>query len=444
MLGLFSTFLLSFGVFANPYFDPHVTQFSQSTRSMARTLPVLIVFKGGSLAENRIQLTIDLKRSTESQIARLRSSYDWAKSLEIKPLWIAQGAFTSLSSPQINALKQSDFVAGVYWSRKPYRVPRSEANLSFDRTQYTYGLTKLNVPQVRERFPQLLGKGVRIGVLDTGIAIQHPDLRGRLKVFRNFSPAQDPSPRDDFGHGTHVSGTIVGGAASGTAIGVAPQADLIVGRIFDGNGESTREMILNAMQWMADPDGDPHTNDYAQVVNSSWSDDEPFADRRPEDEPFCRIIDTWVKMNMIPVFSAGNTGPDVGTINIPAGCPQAFSVGATEQNDRSPHFSSTGPAVWKDLQLMKPEVSAPGFKIKSAERYGRYEEMSGTSMAAPHVSGAFALLLQAHPNASVEQIRRAMLEGAKDLGNPGQDAIFGYGRIDVLRSLEILGARQTN
>lgn len=435
---LFFSFFAASSV-AAPYLDLQVQSFI--SQGGFGTLPVLITFRDQGAVSgtvNRRSVMTSLIRTAQQNVDRLKSEMKGAGALKIEPLWILNGAFTHLSAAQLSELMKNDNIKGVYWSARPIRLLK-RVHPQADRTRdYTYGLKKVAVPEVRERYPHLLGTGIRVGILDTGLATQHPDLRGKLKVFKNFSPAKETTPRDDFGHGTHVAGTIAGGSASGQAIGVAPEVQLIVGRIFDGSGNSDRAQILRAMQWMADPDENPATDDYAQVVNSSWSDDDPFDTRDPEDEPFCQILQNWLRMNMIPVFSAGNTGPAVGTINLPAGCPQAFAVGATEHNDRSPHFSSTGPAVWRNLRLNKPEVSAPGFHVKSADRYGGYEEMSGTSMSAPHVTGAFAILLQANPRASAEEIKNAMTQGAKELGDPGQDAVFGYGRIDILNSLQIL------
>lgn len=449
---IFLSFLLNMAVagkvaMAQPMVDERVKEFlAEEIRQSETLLPVFVKFiddhlrgLGVDSGENPSQVIRQMQAVNGIEIERLVAIAPWAQSIELEPSWITNGLFTQLTADQISTLLQSKRIFGIYWSRKKVvlrKLADDQALAAPDR--FTYGLEKVGVPQLRRTAPDLLGTGVRVGILDTGIADKHPDLRGRLVQFKNFSPAAESEPRDDFGHGTHVAGTVAGGSSTGLAIGVAPRIDLIVGRIFDGNGESDTESILQAMQWMADPDGNSETNDFAQVVNNSWSDDEPYNTTNPEDNPFCQAVDGWVRIGIIPVFSAGNTGPSESTIGLPGGCPSAISVGATEQNDRSPHFSSTGPAIWRNMELIKPEISAPGFEIKSAERFGGLETMSGTSMSAPHVTGAFAILLQAFPLASVQQIKNALLLGAKDLGRPGQDNIFGYGRVDLVKSLEIL------
>lgn len=426
---------------ASPFVEGGIQVFLNSPQASWEKIPVLLLF-GQSADEKALLESGTSAQQVNERLQKINSRKVSAlpEDIHARGLWVVNGALASVSLANVKELLTLPEIRGIYRSDKKYQLKKFEQTVV--SADFTYGLKNIGVPELRQRFPLLTGKGVRVGILDTGLTPSHPDLKGRLKVFRNFSPSPDPGPADGFGHGTHVAGTIAGGQSGGVAIGVAPEADLIVARIFDGNGESTREKILEAMQWMADPDGNPSTADFAQVVNNSWSDDDPYNDRDPENEPLCAAVQTWVKLGMIPVFSAGNTGPSPGTINLPAGCPEAFSVAATEQSDRSPWFSSAGPAVWKSYRLAKPEVSAPGFQIKSASKDGGYEEMSGTSMAAPHVSGAFAILLQAFPRASAEEIKSAMLAGAKDLGEPSQDATFGWGRIDILKALDKLGGNQ--
>jgi subtilisin family serine protease len=448
---LFSAFLVSTSTSwaaTTPYLDNTVRNFIYSSEPVKAqsTLSTIISFEESHLANlselkladrpTRIRL---LKKDLEKKVKILQSSLGSKKKFEFDLFWLVGGIRVNLTADQIKNVLKSQAIKSVTWSQRPITLKiEPQQKLHTNLESFTYGLTKIGVPEVRSRFPNLTGSGVRVGILDTGIMSNHPDLIGKIRVFKNFSPSTDSSVRDDFGHGTHVAGTISGGASSGIEIGVAPEAELIIGRIFDRNGNSTDELILKAMQWMADPDENPDTSDYAQVINNSWSDSEPYTDKEPGSNLFCQAVSAWVNLDMIPVFSAGNTGPKSGTINLPAGCPDAFSVGATEQNDRSPHFSSTGPAKWKNQELAKPEVSAPGFKVKSASKSGKYEEMSGTSMAAPHVTGAFAILLQAFPEKNINELRSAMILGAKDLGDPGPDSVFGWGRIDIKRSLEIL------
>jgi subtilisin family serine protease len=192
------------------------------------------------------------------------------------------------------------------------------------------------------------------------------------------------------------------------------------------------------MQWIADPDGKPETNDFPQLVSNSWGDDAAFDTKDPQEEPFCKVVNAWVKLGMIPVFAAGNAGPEGGSVGLPAGCPQAVAVGATDSSDRIASFSSRGPAKWKTGELVKPEVSAPGVGVKSARPGGGYQSMSGTSMSTPHISGVLALILQANPALTVDGAVKSMLAGVTDLGPAGKDNSYGWGRPDLLKSVDLL------
>lgn len=451
-----ASFFLVFSTLAraNIFIDEKVQNFIQSNLPLNKdSLRVLVVFKRadlGSVANGDRTATMQamglLRNQHKTLVAQFQSKFAWSADASVQPLWIVNGLFVTVTPAQAQELVRLRSLRGLYWAEQPLRIEKPQFRMTsavsdLNRARLTWGVSKVGVGQVQAAFPQWNGAGVRVGVLDTGISANHPDLEGKLLQFKNFSPARETDPEDGFNHGTHVAGTIAGGSISGEQIGVAPGAGLVVARIFSSNGESTTAQILQAMQWVADPDEDPDTNDFAQVVNASWGSGNPYTTRNPEDVPFCQAIRTWADLGIIPVVSAGNTGPAAGSINIPGACPDSFTVGATEINDRSPIFSSVGPAQWKDFTLEKPDVVAPGMDIKSASaNWGGYFEMSGTSMATPHVTGAFAILLQAFPDASPEELKAAMIGGAKDLGAGGYDPDFGNGRIDVMESLRILGA----
>ncbi len=436
---------VSLNVEARPKLDSEVSQFlknSTASQKSLQSLPVIVSFyEKHNLFEAPHHPSFHAnvqKQMMEDNQKNIEMLINPKNKNDVFNLWIAGSALVSVNQAELGELSQNNFIASISYAKKSIKLnPEILKKNQTKAIKYTYGLTNLQIPALLAKYPELTGKGMRIGILDTGITPTHPDLKGKILTYKNFSPTPDNTPKDEFGHGTHVAGTISGGAASGLAIGVAPESKLIVGRIFDGNGDSTKEDILRAMQWMADPDGNPNTNDFPVVVNNSWGDDEVYRSRDPQDDPFCAVIDSWIKLGMVPVFTAGNTGPRDETINVPGACPNSVTVGATEQYDRAPHFSSSGPTSWKTVRIIKPDVSAPGVDVKSANQNGSYENMSGTSMAAPHVTGAIALILQAKPELTVEEAKEVLFKGAKELGKPGKDNTFGFGRIDVLKSVEL-------
>lgn len=447
LLQLVIVVILSQTVMAVPYIDHDIQSWSEqvkrSTTSGGPTekLRALIILKAN---KSEFFSVLNQKRSLNKKIKLLNNELGFLLDGRIvESLWSIQSLIVDLDLPEFSKLAQAKQVVAIYNARKKMKLSKNlSENEIFEPllTDYTYGLKNIKVPDLKKWRPEIDGTGIKVGILDTGLYATHPDIAGRMLMFKNFSPSSDNSVRDPFGHGTHVAGTIAAGSRSGTTIGIAPQSELIIGRIFDGNGESTKELILKAMQWMLDPDENPETtSDRPRVVNNSWGDNDPYNDRDPQEDPFCLMIDSWVAAGIVPVFTAGNTGPKPRSINVPGACPGSLTVGATEQYDRSPHFSSEGPTSWKTVEIIKPDVVAPGVDIRSLGNFGNeYEMMTGTSMAAPHVTGALALLFQAKPDLTSVQAISIMRATAKDLGPVGKDNTFGDGRIDILKAVQSL------
>lgn len=309
--------------------------------------------------------------------------------------------------------------------------------------KWTYGLKKVGLPEAFNAYG-LTGKGVRVGILDTGIDPNHPDLEGKIIAWKDFA-GWAKKPTDSGGHGTHCAGTIAGGNASGQQIGVAPDAKLIVGRIFSPLGSVMFGRILKAMQWMADPDGDPNTSDQPHIVSNSWG--APYRNYSIV-KSWWKSVETWRALGILPVFAAGNSGSEADTMLTPGGFPHSFAVGATDSEDEIAYFSSRGPIEWFGEAFIKPDVTAPGVKVYSAKPSGGYQYMSGTSMACPHVAGMAALLKQAEPSLRIEDLERLLMITSKDLGEIGKDIVFGEGRVNIKAALDYLKSggndRQSN
>ena len=340
-------------------------------------------------------------------------------------LWIAHGTIVDLSLARIQSLLTSNDLSHITWlNRKAHLVadfnstPMKIESIS-PLKKFTYGLQKIRIPELLNIHPELTGIGVTVGIIDTGIDANHPDLRGKVKTFRDFTNPSNKNPKDDHGHGSHVAGTIAGGDASGNANGVAPEAQLIIAKTFTSSGSSVDENLLKSLQWMADPDENAETNDHPQIISNSWElDNSPYAELTPADEPFCVVIASLSELGVTAVFAAGNNGSTAETIKTPASCPQSVSVGATDKNDQLTDFSSRGPVRWKNQTLIKPEVTAPGKDIDSVDPGGGYRTRSGTSMATPHVAGALALMQQANFDLKLNNYVHFLFDSAKDLGTP--------------------------
>ena len=302
-----------------------------------------------------------------------------------------------------------------------------------EEDEWTYGLRKVGVPETRAAYG-LTGKGVRVGVLDTGIDPEHPDLKGKIIAWKDFA-GKAKEAKDAHGHGTHCAGTIAGGNSDGKHIGVAPEAKLIIGRIFGDNGGTSLGKIHSGMKWMADPDGNPSTSDNPHIVSNSWGGPQrPYFFERTS----WKIVETWRALGIVPVFAAGNSGDSPKTMGTPGGYPHSFAVGATDNTDAIAYFSSRGPIKWKGESYIKPDISAPGVKVLSAKPGGGYQLMSGTSMACPHISGLAALLLQANPALGVSEVEELLTQTADDFGDEGKDNVFGQGRVNIKAAVDYL------
>ncbi len=280
------------------------------------------------------------------------------------------------------------------------------------------------------------GAGVVVATLDTGVDASHPDLASRFRGGANswFDPyGQYAAPHDGIGHGTQVMGLIVGGDAGGTSIGVAPGAQWIAAKIFDSSGSASSSGIHQAFQWVLDPDGNPATDDSADVVNNSWGFPQLAGECYLEYETDIEVLKA---ANIAVVFSGGNRGPYASSSESPANNPEGFGVGAVDDFDAIAYFSSRGPSAC-DGSIF-PEVVAPGVNVRTTDLASSYVDATGTSAAAPHVAGAMALLRGAYPDASVEELEQALESSALDLGDIDPDNDYGYGLIDVLAAGDVL------
>jgi subtilisin family serine protease len=350
----------------------------------------------------------------------------------LETFWLAQSSLVQLNPTEFKQLSRSNHVARISKIRKNFKI--TDNSRDYRPLTKNYGLKLIGMPEVRGRYWGLDGRGVKVGIIDTGISLQHPEFKNRIAATRDFTGTIE-SAEDDHGHGSHVAGTIGGNNLGSHEIGVAPGVEFVIAKAFNSRGNSEETELLRALQWMADPDGDPTTQDAPKVINNSWNNDGNFSNIDPHSEPFCIATENLLRMGILAVFAAGNDGSASSSIKLPAACPSAFSVGATDAADKIASSSSRGPVKWKSITLVKPEVSAPGVDIFSSDKGSSYRTRSGTSMAAPHVVGSLALLFQYFPIISAEEVTKKLVMGCVDLGTPGQDNIYGAGRINVYRSI---------
>jgi bacillopeptidase F len=299
----------------------------------------------------------------------------------------------------------------------------------------------------------ITGVGTLVSSLDTGVDGDHPALASR---WRGLDPAYagnpewawfDPVTNTTFpqawgSHGTHTMGTVCGGAP-GDQVGVAPGAEWIHAGVIDRVSipQTISDAILS-FQWLVDPDGNPGTNfDVPDTSSNSWG----LADVHgvPDcDETFWTFLDACEAAGIVIIFSAGNeasTGlrrpADRATDDF-----RTFAVAAVDGNNPAwpiAGFSSRGPTFCTPGggAAIKPDISAPGVDVRSAFDGGGYGFFSGTSMASPHINGVAALMREANPDISVEQIKQIIYDTAFDLGSAGEDNDYGWGMVDAFEAV---------
>ncbi|KAF1328144.1 hypothetical protein FI667_g7173, partial [Globisporangium splendens] len=287
-----------------------------------------------------------------------------------------------------------------------------------------------------------IGQGVIVSSIDTGVRGTHEALKRNFRgQYGWYDPeAKLPEPYDQAGHGTHTMGTIAGSKG----VGVAPGATWMTCRgcrtddCFDSD-------LLACAQWILCPtltDGTKEDCSKApQVVSNSWGGGQG-------DDWYKPAVDAWVKAGIIPVFAAGNEGPNCTTVSSPGDYPNVITVGSVTTWDLVDSWSSRGPTV---NGRRKPDIMAPGYMIRSAwnETDDGYETISGTSMATPHVTGSIALLLAQNPDVSPDEIKVALYTTTKQTnmepsgytcgGTSDQvwpNNQYGHGRLSIIDAYE--------
>jgi subtilisin family serine protease len=272
------------------------------------------------------------------------------------------------------------------------------------------------------------GAGVKVAVLDTGIDTSHPDLAGAVAASHNLTTAADAL--DHHGHGTHVASVAAGRgtAGDGERRGVAHGATLLNGKVLDDDGTGFTSWVVAGMEWAS-------SSQHADIVNMSLG----FGSGTSVDNPVTAAVDRLTAANnTLFVVAAGNDGC-AACISSPADSPSALTVGAVDGNDRLAGFSGRGPVP--GTFAVKPDITAPGVDIIAARAAGTtlgmpagrdYTTLSGTSMAAPHVAGAAALLLQARGALPPRDLKAALMDTAQPTSGV---SIYdqGAGRLDAGR-----------
>ena len=319
-----------------------------------------------------------------------------------------------VSVPEAEAAPSGDVPEGLRRAKEKLEEEPGVATVEYDHAREAsyspgdpglsdqWGLKKTGF---RSAWDATRGEGVRIAVVDSGIAAGHPDLGGKVVAQKDFVN-EDGVADDDLGHGTHVAGIAAARTGNGTGIsGGCPGCEILVAKTMQGRIGYDSD-VAEGIIWAADNGAD--------VINLSLTGPAPS-------DLLKRAINYAWNEGAVVVAAAGNSGD--GTVQYPAAYSNAIAVAATTRSDERASFSTIG--GWVD-------VSAPGVGVLSTLP-GGYGYMNGTSMATPHVAALAGLL--ADEGLSNEQIKNRIVSNAVDLGPGGRDPYFGIGRMDAARAL---------
>jgi subtilisin family serine protease len=332
----------------------------------------------------------------------------------------------------IGKYKAGDVIAATISADTVEEIAKDHSVKSISPNRVYRALLQDSVPQINA--PVMWdngynGSGIKIAILDTGIDATHPMLQE--KVIQEEVFTGEDHTYDVHGHGTHCAGIAAGRKVSSeTHNGVAPGALLINAKVLNDTGYGDDVGILNAINWVIDPDGNSSTDDGADVISMSLG--APYSD---PNAPLLTAIKDAVEAGVVVVVATGNCGPGCprdschGYIGVetPGNSPDAISVGAVDVNNQWACFSSGGSVNGS----VKPDIVAPGVNIDSSIPGGGYAALSGTSMSAPHAAGAVALVLQSNHNLTPEQVKYIIEYTSVHLGEPGKDVKYGSGLIDA-------------
>ena len=366
-------------------------------------------------------------------------------------LWIANGLFLEADATLITYLASLPEVRYIEWNA-PIKLEKSSTTSALLEPGIAEpALRALNVHKLWEL--GYTGYGQKVLVIDSGVDHYHPALR--TQAHYNVASRQrytSGTMLGDFSdeHGTAVTGAILGlDRMNRDTLGPAFNAQYMDGPSSNlsnssGNFEGSVRSAFSNLQWALNPDGNSFTsNDVPDVINNSWGIVNNYSQSDCTNSIYRDVIGSLNAAGVSVLFAAGNEGPDAGTINFPGALSLnryvPLSVGATDENGTISSFSGRGPSqCGTGIEAIKPEVVAPGQRIRTTSLFGRYERISGTSFSTPYVTGIILLLREAFPYLDGQKIQEAIVETARDVGDTGVDNDYGHGVVDAFAAYNYL------
>lgn len=327
--------------------------------------------------------------------------------LEIYPIRYLSHLGMLIAECSKSAVFQIEKHPEVEYSEADVRIHITEPLVEKTALQYLkvpWGIERIGATRV---WNKCSGKGIKVAVIDTGISTQHPAFRNNYRGGINILSPMFP-PEDYNGHGTHVAGVIAGNASEMGIIGVAPQCSLYAVKAFNRNGSANLSDLLTAINWCI--------KNKMQIINMSFG-------MEKLSESLKNAIRIAYSKGITMVAATGNRGMN-GHIDYPAKYEETIAVVSTSAKDMISSFSNRGTRM---------DLAAPGENILSAWLNQSKKEMSGTSMAVPHVSGTIALMLSVAPRLMPEQIRYILKYTSQKM-----EGLSGVGVVDAYQAVRYI------
>jgi subtilisin len=332
---------------------------------------------------NRYGAPIVMAQLTDAEVGRLQANANIESVEEDQPAWALEAA------PLIGTLAFED-QPSVLAETVPAGVSQVKAPPAWDASK---------------------GMAIKVAILDTGIQGNHPDLAANFRGGVTFVP--DESTTNDYhGHGTHCAGTVAAAMNGQGVVGVAPAAYLYAVKVLNRYGSGQYSWIIAGIDWCV-------SKKRMNVISMSLG-------GGADVNALQKMCDTAYAEGVLIIAAAGNSGPppagQPSSVGYPARYDSVVAVSAIGSDNVIAGFSSRGPEV---------ELCAPGVQVLSTYPVNNYHKMSGTSMACPHVAGVAAMAWGSHRFQNNRTIRTLLQQSADNLGNPGRDPLYGFGRVDA-------------
>lgn len=317
------------------------------------------------------------------------------------------------AEPHFLYLTNSEGVDATTDTERAQAASQNQDQNSVKPNDSLYQRYQWNLPIIETEPGWSITKGsqdIKVAIVDTGVDLNHPDLKDQLVSGFNVVNSDSP-PLDDVGHGTHVAGVV--GAIVNNNLGVAGMSwynRIMPIKVLDQTGAGSTYSVAQGIIWA--------TDNGAKVINMSLGN---YADASFLHDAIQYAFDH----DVVLIAASGNDNTE--TPGYPAAYPEVFAVGAADANKNKASFSNFGDYI---------DVAAPGVSIASTYPHNQYAALSGTSMASPHVTALAALIRSVNPNLKNTEVMQIMRDTAQDVGPAGKDKYFGYGLIDVVAALK--------